>query len=158
MKNNPNTSIKSEKQSFWKLLLTKVIYPSSLIYTVLTMIFYLCGPLFDLTDRYMVLTRKSGFLLLVFAIITSVANIVLTQKKYNLHISLRVTIHYTAMLISFYILFLSVSGYDAGKSSTIILLFVFSIIYFIICGIVFAIRGKAKRVRIDSSEYKRIYD
>lgn len=158
MKNNSKTPIKSEKQSFWKLLLSKVIYPASLIYTALTMIFYLCGPLFDLTDRYMVLTRKSGFLLLAFALITSIANIILTQKKYDIHISLRVTIHYAAMLISFYILFLSVSGYDAGKSSTMILLFVFSLVYFIICGIVFAIRGKTKRARIDSSEYKRIYD
>lgn len=158
MKNNSKTPKAVEKESFWKLLLKRVIYPSSLIYTVMTMLFYLCAPLFDLTDRYMVLTRKSGFLLLVFALITSLANIVLTQKRFDIHISLRIVIHYAAMLISFYVLFLSISGYDAGRSSTIILLFVFSLVYFIICGIVLAIRGAAKKASIDASEYKRIYD
>ncbi len=158
MKNKTKTTSVSEKVTFPKLVLNKVIYPASLIYTALTMIFYLCGPLFDLADRHMVLTRKSGFLLLVFAIVTATANIVLTQKKYTMHISLRIVIHFAAMLISFYVLFLSISGYDAGKSSTMILLLVFTVLYFVVCGIIFAIRGAKKKARTDASEYKRIYD
>lgn len=156
MKNK--TAPVQKKESFGKLVMSKVIYPASFIYTALTMIFYLCGSLFDLSDRHMVLSRKSGVLLFVFALITALANIVLTQKKYAMHISLRVAVHYAAMLISFYILFLSVSGYDAGKSSTMILILAFSVLYFTVCGIVFAVRGAAKKARTDASEYKRIYD
>ncbi len=158
MKNQKETKNVKNKVSFGSAVLTRVIYPASLIYTAFTMLFYLFGSLFDLETRHMVLSRKSGVLLFVFALITALANIVLTEKKLKLHISLRVTIHYFAMLLSFYVLFLNISGYDAGKSSTIILLAAFTVLYFTVCGIVFALLGAKKKARSDASEYKSIYN
>lgn len=147
-----------KKPSFWSTLLHRVLYPASLIYTALTMLFYLCGPMFDLSDRHMVLTRTSGFLLLVFSLAFSVANNLLTMKKPSLHISLRIFLHYAITTLSFYVLFLSISGYDAGRSSTIILMLVFTVVYFLICGTILAVRSSMKKSAIESSDYRSIYN
>ncbi len=146
------------KPSFGKQLLLKIVYPASALYTALTMIFYICGPLFDLADRHMVLTRTSGFLLFAFSFIFTAANLILTMKKPSLHISLRIFLHYAICLISFYVLFIDLTDYDAGRSSTIILLVAFSVVYFAICGAILGIRGAKKKSAIDASDYRSIYN
>lgn len=158
MKKNDNKKTVEATPSFGKQLLLKIIYPGSALYTALTMIFYLCGPLFDLADRHMVLTRTSGFLLFAFAFIFTAANLILTMKKPALHISLRIFLHYAICLISFYVLFIDLTDYDAGRSSTIILLVAFTVVYFAICGTILAVRGIKKKSAIEASEYRSIYN
>ncbi len=157
MKKTNNGQTENVKRGFWRPLLHKLIYPASLFYTAITMLFYLCGAVFDLNDRQMVLSRKSGFLLFAFSVIIALANLILTEKKLKLHISLRIVIHYAALLLSFYVLFLNIAEYDAGQSSTIIILAAFSLVYFIVCGTVFAVRGAKKKAAEDAAEYKSIY-
>ncbi len=153
-KNNTEATVKISPLTYIK---NRIFYPTCMIYTLINIFFYLCGTAFDLEDRHMVLTRGSAFLIILFSFILALSNLILTAKKPRLHISLRVFLHYVITTLSFYILFLSISGYEAGTSSTIIILLVFTIVYFAIIGTVFAVKGTAKKSRIDSSEYKSIY-
>ena len=150
-------SAKTPERSFFKSFIYRIFYPTAAFYTLITMFFYLCGVFFDLSDRHMVLTRSSAFLILLFSFIIVLANMVLTEKKLKLHIALRVVIHYVITALSFFILFIKIAEYDAGTSSTIIILLVFTVVYFLICGAVLGIRSAGKKARIDSSEYKSIY-
>ncbi len=153
---NSKASKTTEKTSVLHTLLHRIIYPGSLIYTVLCTVFYIAGAAFDYNTQQMVLSRKSGFLLLAFSFILASANNLFKSK--NLHISLKIFLHYVITSLSFYVLFISVSGYDPGRSSTMILLLVYTVIYFSVCATVLIIRGHNKNKKIASSDYKSIYN
>lgn len=155
MKNTKNQP--QQKQSVLKNILFKFLYPATAYYTVITMFFYLCGVFFDLSDRHMVLTRSSAFLILLFSFVAVAANLLLKTDIPKLHIAVKIFIHYVLYTLSFFFIFIKIAEYDAGTSSTIILVLVFSVIYFLICGIVFAIRGALKKSENASSDYRSIY-
>lgn len=148
---------KTQKSSLFKSFIDRIFYPTAAFYTLINMFFYLCGTFFDLSDRHMVLTRSSAFLILLFSFFVVLANLVLTEKKLKLHISLRILIHYLVCTLCFFLLFIKIAEYDAGTSSTIIILIVFTVVYFLICGTVLGIKGALTKSRNDCSEYKSIY-
>ena len=137
-------------------ILTKIIYPTSLYFTVILLILYIGGAALDHGNTNMIPTLSTVCLVLAFSFILNIANLILTVKK--LHISLRVAIHYVLTAVSFFVLFINSSDYEPSSGFTIVLMLSYTAIYALICIIIAAVRSAKKRHDTETSEYKSIYD
>ncbi len=137
-------------------ILNRIIYPTSLYFTVIILILYIGGSALDHGNTNMIPRLSTVLIVLAFSFILNVANIILTVKR--LHISLRIVIHYLLTAVSFFVLFVVSSDYEPSNGFTIILVLAYTLIYALICAAVFAVRSARKRRAADSAEYKSIYD
>lgn len=137
-------------------ILYRLIYPTSLYFTVVTFILYIGGAVISHDNMNMIPTLRTIIIVLLFSFIINLANMVLTVKK--LHLSLRIAIHYAATAVSFFILFINASDYNPGSGFTIVLMLAYTFVYAVICAVVLGVRSAHKKSEIESSEYRSIYD
>lgn len=158
MKNiqEPKKPAPEPKKKIFPRLLTKLIYPTTLYFTVITLFLYIGGAALNYGTTKMIPRLSTILIVLAFSFIINVANLILTMKKLNM--ALRVAIHYVTLAVSFFVLFINASDYRASNGLTIILLLSYTLVYAFICAIVFAVRRAVKNADTDASEYKSIYD
>ena len=137
-------------------LIARLIYPTALYFTVITLTLYIAGSLMSTGSRNMIPTLRTILLTLCFSFVIDVANILLTVKK--LHLSLRIALHYVLLTASFLLLFFNAADFDPSRGLIIVAGVAFTVLYAIICAVTFAVRGAVKKSKTDSSEYHSIYD
>ncbi len=140
----------------FRFVLDKIIYPTSLYFTLATLALYIGGTAFGTVNQNMIPTLRTELLVLALCLIFNAANLILTAKK--LHMALRIAIHYVITALSFFILFINTSENKPGGSLTIILLLVYSVIYAAVAVTFFSVNSAARRSKNDKSEYESIYD
>lgn len=144
------------KKDIFPDILYRLIYPTALYFTVVTLILYVGGTVMSYNNMNMIPTLRIILIVLAFSFIFNLANMVLTSKK--LHLSLRIAIHYVATAVSFFVLFINASDYNPGNGFTIVLMLVYTLVYALICAVVLGVRSAHKKSEINSSEYHSIYD
>ena len=135
------------------VVLKRLVYPTSVIYTVITLALYIAG---SFIGKGKIPTLRTVLLVLAFSFVISLAGMILAAKR--LHLALRVAIHYAMLASSFFGLFFLAADFDPSRGLSIISFFAFTLIYASVCATVFAVRGHAKKSRADRAEYKSIYD
>lgn len=110
--------------------------------------FYLFGILTDYTDPY--ISFSTFGVIFIFGAIISIANLIL--KRDNIHIALRITIHYLALLAAFFAVFIiagNIGTNGAGEIFSSIV--IFSVFYAIMFAVVYIVRRFIKKIdkRID---------
>lgn len=144
------------KKDSFSSIVNKIIYPTSLFFTIITLILYIGGASMSYGHTNMIPRLGTILMVLAFSFVLSIANIIMQTKK--LHISLRVALHFVMTAVSFFVLFINASDYDAGSAFTIVLMIAYTAVYALICALVLGIRSAIKKSHIESSEYRSIYD
>ena len=137
-------------------LITRLIYPTSLYFTIITLVLYIAGSLMSKGDQNMIPTLRTILLVLCFSFVIDIANMLLTAKK--LHLSLRIASHYVLLTASFLLLFFNAADFDPSRGLVIVAGVAFTLVYAIICAVTFAVRGAVKKSKTDASEYRPIYE
>lgn len=147
---------KERFNSIFQRILYKVIYPTSLYFTVVTLLLYICGTLLDHDNTNMIPTLRTELIILGFSLVVSLANIILRIKK--LHVSLKILLHYAATAAGFFVLFIVASGNNPKTGVAIVFMLAYTVVYALICGSVLAVRSAKKKSAIEKSDYESIYD
>ena len=137
-------------------IICRIVYPTALYFTVVTLLLYIIGAAVSDGASNMIPTLRTILIIFGFSLVFNLANMILTAKK--LHISLRITLHFVITALAFYILFINASDYNVNGSFTIVLLLIYTVVYAAICAVVLAVRSASRKTKIESSEYRPIYD
>lgn len=128
------------------------------------MCIYYTAATFFLLFLYLILLRdlSSGFSpialvsILPFSALFAFAN--LNYRYSEMRLLWRVLLHYVLTIGSaFVFLYLPNKAEDAKASQGFILILVFSLIYFVIMGIILGVRARVERVKCDTKQYKSLY-
>lgn len=99
------------------------------------------------------LTLPNALLCLLLAFLISLSNLILLADK--LTGVAKVLLHFSATVVSLVIVALC-TDYSFGRSS-LILIVVYSVAYFIVVPVIFAVKSSAKRKKSDNKPYKSIF-
>ena len=147
--------MKNKFKRAFRAILERLIYPTSLCFTVVTLALYIIGTVLVAEHKDMIPTLRTILIVLAFSFVFCAANMLLSVKK--LHPVLRVALHYVTTAAAFYILFISTSENRPGGSLTIILLLVYSVIYAAVFAGTAAVRSASRKKTIEKSDYSSIY-
>jgi len=121
-------------------------------YTVFfLLLFYVFGAVSKYTDQY--IDIKTFLIILLFGFIISVAGFILTIEK--IKIPLRILIHYVALFIAFYAVFIISGNLKTGGASVVFsAIVIFTFLYAIVFAAVFFVRKAVKKA--DAAINKKI--
>lgn len=137
-------------------ILYKLIYPTSLYFTVITLFLYIGGSVGSTLNLNWIPTLHLVLIVLGFSFVLSASNILLPLKK--LHISLRIALHFLITAVGFYVLFFATSSDKPGTASTIVILLIYTVVYAVICAVVLGVNAAVRKSKNKDSDYSPIYD
>lgn len=136
----------------FKKILKYVIYPASLIYTVLSAVFYIASRFLS-TDEATVSYATLMLLLLLYAVVLALFTLVFTTKKSPI---VKTVIHFCLTLGSLlFILFVLTNAFST--SSILIIIGVFTAVYLIVAVPTLIVIYKRKEKENESKEYKGMF-
>lgn len=144
-----------KKDNFFDIV-GRIVYPTSLYFTVFTLFLYILGAVFSSGTSNMIPTLRTVLIIFGFSLVLNLANMLLSSKKLSL--PLRIAMHFVILALAFYVLVINASDFDMKGSTTMILMLVYAVIYAVICAIVLSVKSAVKKSKIEASEYKSIYD
>ncbi len=144
------------KKNGVKELLYRLIYPTALYFTVITVILYAAGAAISYGNTNLIPTLETIFTVLAFSFMLSLANLLLSYQKLNF--AFRIALHYIITSVSFIVLFITASGKDPRSSITLILFLLYALVYAAVCSAILLTKSAKRKSEIKSSEYNSIYD
>ena len=144
-----------KKKTDIKALFFRIVYPTSLYFTIITLAFYISGTLLGRGGKNLIPTLRTVLLIFGFSLAVNLANMMLRVKK--LHMALRIALHYVIIGASLALLFFIAADFDASGWLIIISLGAYTIIYAAVCTVVLNVRGAVDKSKVEKSDYTPIY-
>ena len=144
-----------KKKTDIKALFFRIVYPTSLYFTIITLAFYISGTLLGRGGMNLIPTLRTVLLIFGFSLAVNLANMMLRVKK--LHMALRIALHYVIIGASLALLFFIAADFDASGWLIIISLGAYTIIYAAVCTVVLNVRGAVDKSKVEKSDYTPIY-
>ncbi|MGM9647664.1 MAG: DUF3021 family protein [Eubacteriales bacterium] len=135
-----------------RFLIRKIIYPTGLIYTALSMAILVIVNLVDSSKPALSISTAGMFLLL--ALLISVCNLIFSLRQFSM--LTRVLLHYPAVLLSTALVMLFNANYDLTVNSLVLVL-VFSVLYAIIVPAILLIGSKFHQTDAEEKTYESIF-
>lgn len=136
----------------FKNFLNNVIYPASLIYTIITAIFYIASSRMTSDSG----TKTYAFLMLAILVYAVILALMFGIFRTKLPYIVRTLIHYLMVAGSMLILF-AMAGSSFSPSSVVVILGILTLIYALIAIPVLIILYRKKSKENESKEYKSTF-
>ena len=136
-----------------KKIISAIIYPACLFFTLLTLISQTIVTLAGFTT--LILTFKTLIAFFVFSLLLSALNRIFYIKSFG--IGLKIFLHYIGFLISFLVIFLVIISGNSNTAGALITSLILSIIYFIIAGLTLIIRRSLKKTEKENKKYENVF-
>ena len=133
--------------SFWKKLLYRIIYPSSLIFSIISIIIYAVWA----SDEEASTTAMLFFVIAAYAIFVAFVSCVFYTEMI---MPLKLIIHFGALFLSLCI-FCAIGKFSSSTVAWI--LGIFTVAYIAVCGPALIINGKKKKEKSDKKDYKNLF-
>ena len=127
----------------------RIVYSTSLYFTIITLAFYIVGTIL------LIPTLRTVIIIFAFSLAVNLANMLLHVKKPAM--ALRVAMHYVIVGASLALLFFLAADFDASGWLVVIALGAYTLIYAVVCAVVFGVRGAVDKSKIEKSDYTPIY-
>ncbi len=138
-----------------KKLLKKTLCNTCIFFTAITLLYMLAVVFINVDDSRITLDAGRMFLFLVFSLLLAIANSVFTMQSAAAW--LRLLLHYAICGLAFYLCMLLPLSPTA--SNTVVGLTFYTVIYFILAGVISFFRARYKKQSADTAEYtKRFSD
>ncbi len=136
-----------------KSFIKKLLVHSCVYFTVTMLIYMILAAIVNVSDDKLLLDAGRTVLFFVFSLLLAGANTLFSVK--SLHISLRIILHYVFTLFAFYVCFMMTMGMRAAQ--IFVGLVLFTVVYFIVLGIIAAFRAKYKSNTENVQKYEKQY-
>lgn len=136
-----------------KKIISSLIYPACLFFTLLTLISQAIVTLSGFTT--LILSFKTLIAFFAFSLLLSALNRIFYVKSMGL--GLKIFLHYIGFLISFLVIFLIIISGRSNTAGALITCLILSIIYFIIAGIAVIIRHLLKKTEKENKKYENVF-
>ena len=136
-----------------KDFIKKWLTQACIFFTLLMAVYTAIAAIVNVNDDMLLLDASRCALFFVFAVLLAAANTLFSFE--NLHIAIKVIIHYVTTAAGFYTCFLL--PLDLQASHTLVGMTLFTVIYFVIFAIIALFRSRYKRNKENSEAYKRKY-
>lgn len=133
--------------SFWKKLLYRIIYPASLIFTVISVLIYAIWASEESDNSTAILF----FVLAAYAIFVAFVSCIFYTEMI---MPLKIIIHFGALFISLCI-FCAVGSFSSSTVAWI--LGIFTVAYIAVCVPALIISGKKKKEKSEKKDYKNMF-
>lgn len=130
----------------------KILYPTGVIYILLTMVPLLFMNLTDNMKPALTLENASAFLLL--AVLISICNLLFSLRQFSLFT--RALLHFPAVLVSIIIVLLLHGGYDLSLNS-MVLVILYTVLYLVIVPPILLIGAKLHHKNAEEKTYTSIF-
>lgn len=137
------------KMEGFKKFLYNIIYPASLIYTVVTAVFYFVSSRLSSDSA----TKNSATLMLGVLVYAVILAYMLGIFRTKLPYIARALIHYAMVLVSLLILF-AMAGSAFSASSVVYILIIFTVLYLIVAVPTLLVLYRRKAKENEAKEYK----
>lgn len=124
-------------------------------FTIITVISYTFGIIISSADKAYIPSLKSIYIYLVFSLLFASANKLLYNKKINL--ILRLVIHFVICATLFFFVIVLGGGLSGSGFATIIMMFIFTVIYLIFACIFGIIKSKKEAKDDSTKEYSNVF-
>lgn len=136
----------------FQFLTRKIVYPTALIYTLLSFVLLIFMTVIDNSKPAITLHTAGTFLLL--SLLISVCNLLFTLRQFSM--LTRALLHFPAVLISITAVLLLDGGYDLTVNS-LILIIVYTVLYLVIVPPVLLIGAKLHHKSVEEKTYTSIF-
>lgn len=130
----------------------KILYPTGVIYILLTMVPLLFMNLTDNMKPALTLENASAFLLL--AVLIASCNLLFSLRQFSLFT--RTLFHFPAVLVSIVVVLLLHGGYDMSLNS-MVLVVLYTVVYLLIVPPVLLIGNKLHHKNVEEKTYTSIF-
>lgn len=133
--------------SFWKKLLYRIIYPASLIFTVISLIIYAIWA----SEEGGNTTAVLFFVLTAYALFVAFVSCIFFTEMI---MPLKIIVHFGALFLSLCI-FCAVGKFSSSTVAWII--GIFTVAYIAVCVPALIVTGKKKKEKSDKKDYKNLF-